>query len=348
MASKKETNDLEEIGEFGLIRLLTEKIELKNPSSLTGVGDDAAVLDTKGRQIVVTTDLLAEGIHFDLVYSPLKHLGYKAVVVNLSDVYAMNARPAQVLVSVALSAKFSTEMMKELYEGIHLACKTYHVDLVGGDTSSSMTGLTISVTAIGLADKDGIVYRSGAKVNELICVSGDLGGAYMGLQILEREKMIYGKESTLQPDLSGYEYILERQLKPEARADIVTVLKENNIRPTSMIDVSDGLSSDLLHLCDASDTGCKIFADKIPIAGETIKAAEELNLEPVTTSIHGGEDYELLFTLPAKDFERLSSVRGISVIGHMTDKKEGKHLVMSDGSYTEIHSMGWNSLKNKV
>lgn len=348
MAKAKDKIDLDSIGEFGLIRMLTEKIELKQESSLLGVGDDAAILDMKGNKTVVTTDLLTEGIHFDLIYTPLKHLGYKAVVVNLSDVYAMNARPTQILVSVALSTKFTTEMMMELYEGIHLACNLYNVDLVGGDTSSSMTGLNISVTAIGVVPGGKMVYRSGAKENELICVSGDLGGAFLGLQLLEREKRIFDKESTVQPDLSGYEYILERQLKPEARADIIEELGNSKIKPTSMIDISDGLSSDLLHLCDASDTGCKIFADKIPVIEDTRRAAEEMNLEPVTVSFNGGEDYELLFTSPTANYEKLTALKGITVIGHMTTKGEGKHLVMPDGSYAEIQSMGWNSLKKKV
>jgi len=347
MKKSKKNTELEDIGEFGLIRMLTENIKLKHESSLLGVGDDAAVLDMKGNKTVVTTDLLSEGIHFDLIYTPLKHLGYKAVVVNLSDIYAMNARPTQILVSVSLSTKFTAEMMMELYDGIHLACKYYNVDLIGGDTSSSMTGLNISITAIGVVPGGKIVYRSGAKANELICVSGDLGGAYMGLQLLEREKKIYSKNSNSQPDLTGYDYVLERQLKPEARTDIFEVLAKNKIKPTSMIDISDGLSSDVLHLCDASDTGCKIFADKIPIVEETRKAAEEMNLEPVTISIHGGEDYELLFTSPTANYEKLSSIPGISIIGHMTAKDEGKHLVMSNGSYAEIQAMGWNSLKNK-
>lgn len=346
MAKSKKKIELEEIGEFGLIRMLTENIQLKHESSLLGVGDDAAVLDMKGNKTVVTTDLLSEGIHFDLMYTPLKHLGYKAVIVNLSDIYAMNARPTQILVSVSLSSKFTTEMMMELYDGIHLACKYYNVDLIGGDTSSSMTGLNISVTAIGIAPAGKIIYRSGAHANELICVSGDLGGAYMGLQLLEREKKIYNRNSGLQPDLTGYDYVLERQLKPEARADIIKTLAENKIKPTSMIDISDGLSSDLLHLCDASDTGCKIFADKIPIVDETKRAAGEMNLEPVTISIHGGEDYELLFTSQTANYEKLLTIPGISIIGHMTSKDEGNHLVMSDGSYIEIQAMGWNSLKD--
>lgn len=347
MKKRKDNIDIDKIGEFGLIRLLTENIKLRNESSILGVGDDAAILDMKDSKTVVTTDLLSEGIHFDLVYTPLKHLGYKAVVVNLSDIYAMNARPTQILVSLAFSKRFTTQMMMDFYEGIHLACKFYNVDLIGGDTSSSMTGLNISITAIGIASGNEIVYRSGAKANDLICVSGDLGAAYLGLQLLEREKKIYSKNSSLQPDLSGYDYVLGRQLKPEARADVIDILAKSNIQPTSMIDISDGLSSDILHLCDASSTACKIFADKIPIAEESRKAADEMNLEPVSISINGGEDYELLFTSPTSNFEKLSLIKEISIIGHMTNKKEGKYLVMSDGSSTEIQAMGWNSLKNK-
>jgi thiamine-monophosphate kinase len=347
MTKRKDNVELEDIGEFGLIRILTENIKLKNESSLLGVGDDAAVLDMKGNKTVVTTDLLSEGIHFDLMYTPLKHLGYKAVVVNLSDLYAMNARPTQILVSIALSTKFTTEMIKELYEGIHLACEFYNVDLVGGDTSSSMTGLNISITAIGVAPGGKIIYRSGAEANELICVSGDLGAAYMGLQLLEREKKIFKKNSGSQPDFTGYDYLLERQLKPEARKDIVDILGKSGIKPTAMIDISDGLSSDLLHLCDASGIGCKLFADKVPIVDETRKAAEEMNLEPVTIAIHGGEDYELLFTSPTANYEKLTTLPGISIIGHTTAKEEGRHLVLSDESYIEIQAMGWNSLLNR-
>ncbi len=345
MSKSKPDKELTTIGEFGLIRLLTQKIELKNKSTILGVGDDAAVLDLGDMHTVVTTDMLTEGIHFNLVYTPLKHLGYKAVIVNLSDIYAMNATPCQILVSIAISSKFTTEMVEELYEGIHLACNLYNVDLVGGDTTTSMTGLSISITAIGTVPKGKFVQRSGAKPNDLICVSGDLGGAYMGLQLLEREKRIFDGGSNQQPDLTGYDYILERQLKPEARRDIINKLKQHAITPTSMIDISDGLSSEILHLCEASNTGCRMHVDKIPIAEETSKMATELNLEPVTMSLNGGEDYELLFTVPLSEYEKIVMLPDISIVGHMTAKDEGTLLVMPDGSLTEIQSLGWNSLK---
>jgi thiamine-monophosphate kinase len=299
-------------------------------------------------QTIVTTDLLTEGIHFDLVYTPLKHLGYKAIIVNLSDVYAMNAIPTQILVSIAISSKFTTEMVEELYEGIHAACNYYGVDLVGGDTSSSLTGLTISVTAIGAAPEGRIVYRSGAKENDLICVTGNLGAAYIGLQLLEREKRIFDKDHSIQPDLTGYDYVLERQLKPEARKEIINILAENEILPTSMIDISDGLSSDLLHICDASNKGCKIYIDKIPVAEETRKVAEELNMEPFSVSINGGEDYELLFTVSLEDYDKIASILGIHIIGHITSEKDGCYMVLPDGSLSQITALGWNSLKAKT
>lgn len=346
--SSKEDKDLNKIGEFGLIRLLTEKIQLRNTSSLKGVGDDAAVLSMGDLQTVVTTDILTEGIHFDLVYTPLKHLGYKAVIVNLSDIYAMNAIPTQILVSVAISSKFSTEMIEELYDGIHTACTIYGVDLVGGDTSSSLTGLTISITALGFAPKEKIVYRSGAGENDLICVTGNLGGAYMGLQLLEREKRLFDKNPSIQPVLSGYDYILERQLKPEARKDIINKLAEIDVLPTAMIDISDGLSSEILHICDASDKGCKIYIDKIPVIEETQKMATELNMEPVTISMNGGEDYELLFTATLKDYDKIITLSDIHVIGHITPKKDGCNMVLPDGSLVEIKALGWNSLKARI
>jgi len=344
MTKKEGNRDIEQLGEFGLIRLLTRNIKLKHASSEMGVGDDAAVLDMKNRKTIVTSDILTEGIHFDLIYTPLKHLGYKAVVVNLSDIYAMNAIPSQILVSISISSKFTAEMVEEIYAGIHLACKIYHVDLVGGDTSSSMTGLTISITALGSAPAEKITYRSGAKKDDLICVTGDLGSSFMGLQLLEREKKIFEKSRNMQPDFSGYDYLLERQLKPEARSDIIQLFSDQQIRPTSMIDISDGLSSEILHICEASNTGCKIYLDKIPLAAETKKLSEELNMEAITASLNGGEDYELLFTVPLTEYEKISSVKGVSVIGHITDKKDGRYLVMPDGSLTGIMALGWNSL----
>lgn len=346
MAKIKEENDIAKLGEFGLIQMLTSKIKLKNRSTRLGVGDDAAVLDMKDKQTVVTTDILTEGIHFDLTYTPLKHLGYKAVVVNLSDIFAMNALPTQVLISMAVSARFTIGMIEELYEGVHLACQQYGVDLVGGDTSSSLTGLLLSVTAIGEADEHDLVYRSGAKENDLICVSGDLGASYLGLQILEREKQIFQQTGETQPDLSGNDYILERQLKPEARVDVIRFLKKNEIKPTSMIDISDGLSSEILHICDASKKGCRIYIDKLPVAAETKKVADELGMEPVTIALNGGEDYELLFTVSLDHYEKISSTPGISVIGHISQQEEGNYLVNPDGSLLEVQAMGWNSLLN--
>jgi len=339
MPEKKETT----LGEFELIDLITKNIKLKNKTSKVGVGDDAAVIDYANKKTVVTTDILTEGIHFDIIYNPLKHLGYKAVIVNLSDVYAMNAIPQQILVSIAISAKFTTDMIEELYEGIKLACEYYNVDLVGGDTTSSLTGLTISVTAIGLAEESKITYRNGAKPTDLICVSGDLGASFLGLQLLEREKKVYSESDGIQPDLSGYDYILERQLKPEARHDIVEKLDELGIIPTSMIDISDGLSSEILHISKNSETGCRIYADKIPIATETGSAAEDLNLEPTTVALNGGEDYELLFTISISDYEKIQNIEGISTIGHITDKSEGCYLVIQDESLVEIKALGWNS-----
>ena len=294
----KSPTSLTEIGEFGLIDRLTKDIKHLHLSTLKGVGDDAAVIDAGEKCIVITTDMLTEGVHFDLMYNPLKHLGYKSVIVNLSDLYSMNAIPKQITVSIAISSKFSIEAIDELYSGIHLACEMYEVDLVGGDTVSSLTGLVISITAIGEAKKEEITYRGGASENDLICVSGDLGGAFLGLQLLEREKDIYNEDPEIQPDLSGYDYILERQLKPEARKDVVEVLRNEGINITSMIDISDGLSSELLHLCQNSGRGCKIYHDKIPIHPSVSAAAKDFNLEPLICALHWGEDYELLFTVP--------------------------------------------------
>jgi thiamine-monophosphate kinase len=347
MSEQEVKKDLAKIGEFGLIRLLTDKVKLKNKSTVIGIGDDSAILDMGDKLTVVSTDMLTEGVHFNLVYTPLKHLGYKAVIVNLSDIYAMNAIPTQILVSIGFSSRFTTEMIQELYEGIHLACNVYGVDLVGGDTTSSLTGMTISITAIGAAPKGKIVFRSGAQENDLVCVTGDLGGAYMGLQLLERELLVFDKSGSVQPEFTGHDYILERQLKPEARRDIINRLSEKEIFPTSMIDISDGLSSEILHICDSSGTGCKIYADKVPIAGETIDMAAELNLEPITIAMNGGEDYELLFTVPLKDYDKVSSIAGISIIGHISNKSEGNYIVISDGSLVEISALGWNSFKNQ-
>lgn len=342
----EKNKEIQELGEFGLIDLITGDIHLRNKTSVFGVGDDAAVVDHTGKKTVITTDILTEGIHFDLIYTPLKHLGYKAVVVNLSDIYAMNALPQQIVVSIAVSTKFSAEMIQEIYEGIKLACEYYNVDLIGGDTTSSMTGLVINVTAIGIVDDDKLTYRGGAKLNDLICVSGDLGAAFLGLQILEREKKVFSDSTGVQPDFTGYEYILERQLKPEARHDIITMLDEAGIKPTSMIDISDGLSSELLHITKSSEVGCKVYAEKIPVAEETKNVAEELELEPVTMALNGGEDYELLFTVPIEDHEKVSKLEGVAIIGHITDKSEGCSLVIGD-NIIKIQALGWNSLKSE-
>lgn len=340
----KKNKGINELGEFGLIDLLTRGIEPKNESTIYGVGDDAAVASYSGNKTVITTDILTEGIHFDLTYTPLKHLGYKAVVVNLSDVYAMNAIPQQIVVSIAISSKFSAEMLEEIYSGIKLACEYYQVDLVGGDTTSSLTGLVINVTAIGVAKEGSITYRKGAQKSDLICVSGDLGAAFLGLQVLEREKQVFSDGTGAQPEFLGYEYILERQLKPEARHDIVAALEDKGILPTSMIDISDGLSSELIHISKSSCVGCKVFADKIPIATETIKVSEELNLEPISIALNGGEDYELLFTVPIAEYDKIKSLEGISVIGHITDESDGCYLVVGDNAI-EIKALGWDGVK---
>lgn len=341
--------EISQLGEFGLIDRLTEKFPLKNESSLKGVGDDAAVLRFGDKDVLVTTDLLLEGIHFDLRYVPLKHLGYKAAVVNFSDIYAMMGTPKQIVVSLGVSSRFTVEHIEELYSGIRLACDAYGVDLVGGDTSASVTGLVISVTCIGEADKDDIVYRNGAKPTDLICVSGDLGAAYMGLQLLERENVVSsqqkGKES-YEPDFAGKEYILERQLKPEARKDIVAMLKESGIHPTSMMDVSDGLSSELLHICKNSDVGCRVYEDRIPIDYQTACMAEEFNMNMITAAMNGGEDYELLFTVPLTDNDKIEKLAGVRMIGYITKPELGAALVTRDGQEMKIRAQGWNAFDN--
>ncbi len=335
------------LGEFGLIKHLTNKIKLKNSSSEVGVGDDAAVLNYENKKVVVTTDLLVEGIHFDLMYTPLKHLGYKSIAVNVSDVYAMNACPKQVTVSIAISKRFSLETVEEIYEGIQLACENYNVDLVGGDTTSSLTGLCISVTAIGEGEAEKLAYRNGAKVNDLICVTGNLGAAYAGLQLLEREKRVFAGNPEIQPDLSGHDYILERQLKPEARKDIFERLQEAGIVPTSMIDISDGLSSELMHICDKSEKGCQIYEERIPIDYETHKMAEELNMNYLTFALNGGEDYELLFTVPLDQHEAVEKIEDVTVIGHITEASKGLYLVTRDGNEIALQAQGWNPLKEE-
>lgn len=338
------------LGEFGLISHLTEGIELKNKSSQYGVGDDAAVLSYPAdKEVLVTTDLLLEGVHFDLTYVPLKHLGYKSAVVNFSDIYAMNGTPRQITVSLGLSKRFSVEDMEELYAGIRLACEEYGVDIVGGDTSSSYTGLTISITCIGEAEKGKVVYRNGAKETDLICVSGDLGAAYMGLQLLEREKTVLkGGDKDLQPDFAGKEYLLERQLKPEARRDIIKKLAEEGIQPTSMMDVSDGLSSELMHICKQSKVGCRVYEEHIPIDYQTAVMAEEFNMNLTTCALNGGEDYELLFTVPIADHEKVSEMEGIKLIGHITRPELGCALITRDGQEFELKAQGWNPLQEEI
>jgi thiamine-monophosphate kinase len=336
----RQTN-IAELGDFGLIERITKDIKIKNNSTIKGVGDDAAILEYAEKQIVVSSDLLTEGIHFNLMYVPLKHLGYKAVVVNLSDVCAMNAVPKQVVVNIALSGKFSVEAVEELYSGIHLACEKYGVDLVGGDTTSSLTGLTISITVLGEVEKENVVLRSGAKPADLLCVTGDLGGAYMGLQLLERENEVFKVNENMQPQLSGFDYILERQLKPEARLDIVSAFKKLGIKPTSMIDISDGLSSEIHHLCKNSNLGCNIFEDKIPLDFQTKKMAEEMNINPLVAALNGGEDYELLFTLPLSDYEKIKNDPDFTIIGHMTEAVDGVNLITGAGSAIPLVAQGW-------
>ena len=335
--------EISSLGEFGLIERLTKDFPLVNKESVKGVGDDAAVLNYESSEILVTTDLLLEGVHFDLRYVPLKHLGYKAAVVNFSDIYAMNGEPKQITVSLGVSSRFTVEHIEELYSGIRLACELYGVDLVGGDTSASVTGLVISVTCLGRGEKDKLVYRSGAKETDLVCVSGDLGASYMGLQLLERENTVSAGKKDFQPDFSGKEYILERQLKPEARRDIIRMLREYGIQPTAMMDVSDGLSSELLHICKASDVGCRIYEDKIPIDYQTACMAEEFNMNLVTAAMNGGEDYELLFTAPLADHEKLKEMKGVSVIGYITKPELGAALVTRDGAELPIKAQGWNA-----
>ena len=337
------------MGEFGLIRHLTEGLENCQPSTRYAVGDDAAVLSRpEEMQTLITTDLLLEGVHFDLTYVPLKHLGYKSAVVNFSDIYAMNGTPTQITVSLGVSKRFSVEDMEALYAGIRLACEEYHVDIVGGDTTSSMTGLTISITCIGEAPKEKIVYRNGAKETDLLCVSGDLGAAYMGLQLLEREKLVLtGANQGEQPDFAGKEYILERQLKPEARRDIVERLAEAHIQPTAMMDISDGLSSEALHICTQSKVGCRIYEEHLPIDYQTAIMAEELDMNVTTCALNGGEDYELLFTVPLSDYDKISEIEGVRLIGHITKPELGCALVTRDGQEFELKAQGWNPLKEE-
>ena len=346
--SDKET-EISDLGEFGLIDRLTKDFPIKNTETKLGVGDDAAILTFGEKDVVVTTDLLLEGVHFDLRYVPLQHLGYKAAIVNFSDIYAMNATPRQITVSIGVSSRFTVEHIDLLYSGIKRACEIYGVDLVGGDTSASVTGLVISITCIGVVNKGEEVRRSGAKPTDIICVSGDLGAAFMGLQLLERENSVAAqqKDKDFQPDFAGKEYILERQLKPEARKDIVELLRQEGIKPTSMIDVSDGLSSELLHICKESHVGCRIYEDKIPIDYQTALMAEEFNMNLVTAAMNGGEDYELLFTVPITDHEKIEKLKAVKMIGYITAPELGAALVTRDGGEIPIKAQGWNAF-NKV
>lgn len=343
----KDRTNIEELGEFGLINYLTKNIKLTQKSTIKGVGDDAAVLDFEGKRTLISTDLLLEGIHFDLAYTPLKHLGYKAIQVNLSDIYAMNGTASQVTVSIGISSKFPLDAVEELYEGIYLACDNYNVDLVGGDTSSSKQGLVISVTSIGYADEKDVVYRSGAEEGDLICVSGDLGGAYVGLQLLEREKLVYLENPNIQPDLEGKDYIVERQLKPEARRDIVDLLKEINVKPTAMIDISDGLASEILHICKQSNKGCNLYEEKIPLDPMTFETAREFNLDPTVCALSGGEDYELLFTVKQADYDQIKFKMDFTIIGYITEPAAGCNLITKSGNQHPLTAQGWNAFKKE-
>lgn len=344
----QELTPISKLGEFGLIKHLTEHFPLVNESSELGVGDDAAVINPDGKKVIVSTDVLAEGVHFNLGYVPLKHLGYKAVVVNLSDIAAMNATPTQILVSLAVSNRFPVEALEELYAGIQLACNRYQVDLVGGDTTSSNAGLVMSITVIGLENQEDIVSRKGAKPNDLLVVSGDLGGAYLGLQILEREHAIFLANPNAQPEMEGYDYILERQLKPEARTDVKKMLKELGITPTSMIDISDGLASEVIHLSDQSQVGFRVYEEKLPLDNLTISTADELNLNPAMAALNGGEDYELLFTIAPEDFDKIVGHPDFSVIGHATDLNDGNHLIArGSNQMVPLIAQGWDAFLNK-
>jgi thiamine-monophosphate kinase len=339
--------ELSEIGEFGLIDRLTKNISLRNKSSIKGVGDDAAVLDYGGKQILVTKDLLIEGVHFDLTYMPLKHLGYKSAVVNISDIVAMNGKPLQLVIGIGASNRFSAEALEEIYKGIYLACEKYGIDVVGGDTVSSVSGLIISITAIGEADEKEVVFRDKAKKGDLVLVSGNLGAAYMGLLVLEREKQAFRADPNMQPDLEGHDYIIGRQLKPEARTDILDLLKEAGVKPTAMIDISDGLASEILHIATQSKLGCNLYEEKIPIDVTTASMAEEFKLDPAICALNGGEDYELLFTVDQKDYEKALAIKEISVIGHMTDATEGVNLISRSGTLVPITAQGWDAFLKK-
>ncbi len=345
--SPNSRTNLSELGEFGLIDLLTKNLDIKLTSTVKGIGDDAAVLNLGDNRTLVTTDLLVEGVHFDLAYMPLKHLGYKAVMVNLSDIYAMNGTATQITIGIAVSNRFPVEALEELYSGIELAAKIYNVDVVGGDTTSSTKGLLISITAIGVAPEEEVVYRSGAKPNDLLVVSGDLGAAYMGLQVLEREKQVFKVNPNSQPDLDAYTYLIERQLKPEARKDIPPLLKTLEVKPTSMIDISDGLSSEIIHLCKNSGVGVNLYEDKIPLDPAVISVCEEFEVDSTTIALSGGEDYEILFTVAQEDFEKIKANPHLSIIGHMTEGSEGMHLITRGNTKIPLIAKGWNAMDRK-
>ena len=345
MFDNSEKTDIKELGEFGLIAHLTQAVKLTQASSLKGIGDDAAVLNFEGKKTLISTDLLLENVHFDLRYVPLKHLGYKAVQVNLSDIYAMNGTASQITFSIGMSSKFPLEAIEEIYEGALLACDKYNIDLIGGDTSSSQQGLVLSVTSIGYADEADITYRSGAKEGDLLCVSGDLGGAYVGLQLLEREKQIFLENPNIQPDLEGKDYIIERQLKPDARGDVVELLRQLDIKPNAMIDVSDGLASEILHIAKASNVGCTIYEDKIPLDPMTYDTAREFGLDPTICALSGGEDYELLFTIPQSDYDKVKNQLDLTVIGHMTEASAGCQMISKSGKVHPLQAQGWNAFK---
>jgi len=336
-----------DLGEFGLIDHLTKNFSNKNASTLTGIGDDAAVLDFKNKKTVVSTDLLVEGVHFDLSYMPLKHLGYKAVVVNVSDICAMNATPTQITVSIAVSNRFPLEALEELYSGIELAAKMYHVDVIGGDTTSSKTGLLISVTALGEANEEELVYRNGAQENDLLVVTGDIGAAYLGFTVLEREKQVFQANPQNQPDLDRYDYLIERQLKPEARQDVKKLLADLDVKPTAMIDVSDGISSEIMHLCKQSNVGCNLFEDKLPLDQQVISTCEEFKMDSTTIALSGGEDYELLFTVKQEDFPKIKANPHLSIIGHMTEANSGMHLITRGNQKVALKAQGWNALSEE-
>ncbi|MCT4581297.1 MAG: thiamine-phosphate kinase [Flavobacteriales bacterium] len=341
----KEIQKIDELGEFGLIDHITKNVKIRNASTKLGIGDDAAIVNMADSDLVITTDMLVEGVHFDMVYTPLKHLGYKAVVVNVSDIYAMNAQPRQITVSLAISSKYSVGAVEEIYDGIRLAAERYGVDVIGGDTTSSLSGLVISITAVGEVAKGQAVTRAGAKENDLVVLSGDVGGAYIGLTLLQQEKEVWKVNPNSQPDFTGKDYVLERQLKPEARKDIVALLKQLGVVPTSMIDVSDGVSSEVMHLCKHSAVGCNIYEEKLPIDPTTYQSARDFNLDPTMCALNGGEDYELLFTISQDDFDKIKGNPNLTVIGHITTKESGLNLITSGGSVTPLKAQGWDGLK---